>query len=319
MTSTLHRARGNPRLGFVLAMTTVLLWGGLAIALKLLLVGGMDAYTITWYRLTASALLLAAVQASRGQLPTLGALSARGWVLLAIALLGLLGNYVLFSVALNFVPPATAQLVIQLAPISLLVGSLVIFREAFSRPQWLGLGVLIGGLLLFFNDRLITLVRLSGAEAVGVSIVVVSSFVWAAYALAQKQLLVTLSSVNTLLLIYVGATVLLLPLASPGQVATLGRFELGLLVFAIFNTLAAYGCFAEALEHWEASRVSAVISLTPLVTILAVYGILGMWPTADIGGRLDTLGLVGAGLIVGGSMMTALGSRAERVKPLDLE
>jgi drug/metabolite transporter (DMT)-like permease len=319
MTSTLHRARGNPRLGFLLAMTTVLLWGLLAIALKLLLVGGMDAYTITWYRLAASALLLGAIQARRGRLPSPAALSARNWGLLVLALLGLLGNYVLFSIALNYIPPATAQLVIQLAPILLVVGSLVVFREAFSRPQWMGLGVLIAGLLLFFNDRLGALVRLSGVESVGVALVVVASVLWAAYALAQKQLLVSLSSPNILLMIYIGATVLLFPMATPGQIAVLGGFELGLLVFGVFNTLAAYGCFAEALVHWEASRVSAVISLTPLVTILAVYGILAIWPSAEVGAKLDALGLVGATLIVGGSMMTALWRQAGKVEPLDLE
>ena len=170
---------------------------------------------------------------------------------------------------------------------------------------------LIVGLLLFFNDRLGELVRLSSTEAIGVVMVVVSSIIWAIYALAQKQLLVTLSSVNILLLIYVGGTVLLLPLATPGQVMTLGRFELGLLAFGIFNTLAAYGCFAEALEHWEASRVSAVISLAPLVTILAVYVILALWPSAEVGARLDALGLAGAALIVGGSMMTALWRQAK--------
>ncbi|MFQ5526095.1 MAG: DMT family transporter [Thermoanaerobaculia bacterium] len=319
MTSTLHRSRGNPRLGFALAMATVFLWGFLSIALKLLLVGGMDAYTITWYRLTTSALLLAVFQARRGELPALRVLGARGWALLAVALIGLLSNYVLFAVALDYVPPATAQLVIQLAPLLFLLGSLVIFREAFSRVQWLGLVVLILGLLLFFNDRLPALVRMSGAEAIGVALVVVAGIVWAAYALAQKQLLVTLSSPNILLLIYVGATVLLLPMSTPGQIRDLGGFELGLLAFGVFNTLAAYGCFAEALEHWEASRVSAVISLTPLVTLLAVYGILAIWPSTPIGARLDFLGTVGAILIVVGSMMTALGKRSDDGEPLDLE
>ncbi|MCP4202315.1 MAG: DMT family transporter [bacterium] len=319
MERTLHRARGNPRLGLLLALATVLLWGFLSIALKLLLVGGMDAVTITWYRLTASALLLAAFQAWRGQLPVLNRLGARGWLLLGVALVGLVGNYVLFVLALDYVPPATAQLVIQLAPILFLLGGLAIFREAFSARQWLGLVVLIAGILLFFNDRLAALVRLSGTEATGVAIVAVAAVVWAAYALAQKQLLVSLSSANILLLIYIGAAVLLLPLATPGQVAELGRFELALLAFGIVNTLAAYGCFAEALEHWEASRVSAVISLTPLVTILAVYAILAAWPEAEIGARLDALGMAGALLIVAGSMMTALGSRSEEVEALDLE
>ena len=190
----LHRARGNPRLGLLLALATVLLWGFLSIALKLLLLGGMDAFTITWFRLAVSALLLAGFQARRRQLPALRDLGGRDWVLLGVALVGLVSNYVLFALALDYVPPATAQLVIQLAPILFLLGSLAIFREAFSSWQWLGLGVLAAGLLLFFNDRLAALVRLSGTEAVGVSIVVVASIVWAAYALAQKQLLTALSS-----------------------------------------------------------------------------------------------------------------------------
>jgi len=319
VTSTLHRTSGNARLGFLLALATVFLWGMLAIALKLLLVGGMDAYTITWYRLTASALLLGSFQAYRGQLPQLRALGGRSWGLLTLAWLGLLGNYVLFSIALNYVPPTTAQLVIQLAPILLMVGSLVIFREAFSGPQWLGVFGLIVGLLLFFNDRLGDLVRLSGTEAIGVTMVVVSAIIWAAYALAQKQLLVKLSSVNILLLIYIGGTMLLLPFATPSQVGTLDGFALGLLAFGVFNTLAAYGCFAEALEHWEASRVSAVISMTPLVTILAVYVILVFWPSAEVGTTLDALGLGGAALIVGGSMLTALWRPAEAIAPVDLE
>lgn len=317
--SPLHRAGGNRRLGLLLALAAVLLWGLLAIALKLLLVGGMDAFTITWYRLSASALLLAGVQAHRGRLPSPRRFTGRTWRLLGVALVGLLSNYVLFAVALAYVPPATAQLVIQLAPILLLVGALVIFGERFSPPQWIGLGVLLAGLLLFFNDRVPALVRLNGAEAAGVALVLLSAIVWAAYALAQKQLLVELSSVNILLLIYVGAAILLLPLATPGQVAALGGFELGLLAFGVFNTLGAYGCFAEALQHWEASRVSAVISLTPVVTILAIYGILAVWPSADIGTPLDALALAGASLIVGGSTLTALGTRPERIEPVDME
>jgi drug/metabolite transporter (DMT)-like permease len=224
-----------------------------------------------------------------------------------VALLGLIGNYLLFAMALDYVPPATAQLVVQLAPLLFLLGGLWIFKESFGRWQWLGLATLVAGLLLFFNDRLSALLRLSGSEAVGVLLVVIASIVWAAYALAQKQLLVSLSSENILLLVYVGATVLLFPLASLKQIFSLGSFELGLLAFGVVNTLAAYGCFAEALEHWEASRVSAVISLTPLVTILAVYAVLAIWPEAEVGARLDLLGSIGAILIVAGSMASALG------------
>jgi len=318
-TSSLHRTTGNHRLGLALSGATVGLWGVLGIAIKLLLVEGMDGYTVTWYRMIASTLVLGAYQWRQGRLPALSTLPASSWRLLAMALAGLLSNYVLFAVSLNYVPPATAQLVIQLAPILLLAGSLVIFREGFSGTQGVGVALLVGGLLLFFNDRLGDLIRLSGSEAVGVAMVVASAILWATYALSQKQLLTTLSSPNILLLIYVAATVLLLPLATPSQIAMLDGFGLVLLAFCIFNTIAAYGAFAEALAHWEASRVSAVISLTPLVTILAVYVILAIWPDATVGTRLDPLGLVGAVCIVGGSMLTALWRQARVVAPVDLE
>lgn len=304
---TLHRARGNPKLGLMLALATVLMWGFLAIALKIL-VQGMDAFTITWYRLTIAGLVLAIFQWKRGELPNLRPLGWRVWSMLLVALLGLTGNYVLFVISLDFVPPTTAQLVIQLAPLLFLLGSLAVFGESFSGIQWVGLAILVVGLLLFFNDRLVDLVRLSGSEAKGVAIVVLAAIVWAGYAVAQKQLLSTFSSENILLLIYVGAAVLLFPIASPMTIATLTRFEQVLLAFGVINTLAAYGCFAEALEHWEASRVSAVIALTPLVTISAVYAVLEFWPDIDVGTRLDSLGMSGAVLIVGGSAMAALGS-----------
>ena len=312
---SLHQARGNPRLGLLLALCTTGLWGFLSIALKLLL-EGMDAFTVTWYRLTASAVVLGLYQARRGRLPRLGRLRGGGWLLLAVALLGLVGNYVLFLVSLEYVGPATAQLVIQLAPILFLLGGLLIFKETFSRLQWIGLVVLVAGLLLFFNERLPRLLSLTGAEGVGVILVVVAGIVWAAYALAQKQLLLRFSSVNILLLIYLGSALVLLPLARPATLFELSPLHFGLLVFCTFNTLGAYGCFAEALVHWEASRVSAVIALTPLVTIAAVLGYARLFPGSGMAAGLDALGLVGGLVVVVGSVMTALGSGApEREVP----
>ena len=307
----LHRARGNPRRGLLLALCTTLLWGFLSIALKLLL-EGMDAFTVTWFRLTAAAVVLGLYQARRGRLPRLGRLRGGGWLLLTVALLGLVGNYVLFLVSLEYVGPATAQLVIQLAPLLFLLGGLLIFKEAFSRLQWIGLAVLVAGLLLFFNQRLPRLLSLSGAEAAGVILVVVAGIVWAAYALAQKQLLLRFSSVNILLLIYVGSAFALLPLARPATLFDLSPFHLGLLVFCTFNTLGAYGCFAEALVHWEASRVSAVIALTPVVTIAAALGFATVWPEAGLADGLDAVGIVGGLVVVVGSVMTALGGGADK-------
>ncbi len=297
---------GNPRLGFGLALCTAVLWGFLAVALTLLL-RRLDPYTVTWFRMAGAALLLGGYQAWRGQLPSLTSLSGREWGLFVVALFGLLGNYVIFITALNYVPPATAQLVIQLAPLLFLVGGLMIFHEKFAVLQWVGFALLVVGLLLFFNQRIPALLTLSGNEGKGVAILVVAAICWAAYALAQKKLLEVLPSENILLLIYTLSGLLLLPMVKVSSVLALDRFGWGLLAFGVFNTLAAYGCFAEALDHWEVSRVSAVISLTPLVTVGVVYAAIFFWPQAELGSKLGPIAWLGALLVVAGSILSALG------------
>ena len=79
--------------------------------------------------------------------------------LLAVATLTLIGNYVLYLVALDHATPSVTQVVIQLAPLMLLVGGVLVFREPFGRAQWVGFAVLAAGLLLFFNERLPELAR----------------------------------------------------------------------------------------------------------------------------------------------------------------
>ena len=66
-------------------------------------------------------------------------------------------------------------------------------------------------------------------------------------------------------------------LSISGLVAEAGTRGLVLLACCL-NTLVAYGAFAEALAHWEASRVSATLSITPLVTFVAVALAAVWWP-----------------------------------------
>ena len=109
---------GRWRLGFSLALTTAFLWGVMPIALKIVL-SGMDVYTISWYRFAFSAVVVGALLASTGQLPLWRSLKRRGWLLMLLALFGLVGNYVLYALALKHTTPSVTQIVIQLAPMSL--------------------------------------------------------------------------------------------------------------------------------------------------------------------------------------------------------
>ena len=94
---------------------------------------------------------------------------------------------------------------------------------------------------------------------------------WAIYGLAQKQLQRHFTAQQVLFMIYVGATVLLLPTATPSEIAGLDGLQLGMFAFCCANTLVAYGAFVEALYYWDVSRVSAVIATAPLFTLGAMW------------------------------------------------
>ena len=193
------------------------------------------------------------------------------------------------------------------------LGALTIFKERYQLHQWLGMGVLSLGLALFFHEQLRTLITAPTSYLIGSGLLILSAVSWAVYALAQKQLLQRLSSTNVMLLLYGGCTLLLTPFAAPQQILSVietshsTSLQLGMLLFCGLNTLVAYGAFAAALEHWEASRVSAIVSLTPIVTLGAVWVASFLTPTLLAPEHLTSLGLVGAVLVVSGSIALALG------------
>jgi drug/metabolite transporter (DMT)-like permease len=306
----MHTTSGRWRLGLALALTTAVCWGLLPIALTVTL-AGMDAWTLTWFRFATAAGALGMFLAWRRRLPLRAPLTRRGWRLYAAALLGLVGNYVSYLVSLELTSPTVAQILIQLAPMFLLFGGLLLFRERFAPLQWAGFAVLVTGLGVFFHDRLAEVFAIETRLGLGVSIMLFSAISWAVYALAQKQLLTQLASEQVLFLVYLGAVPLLLPPVHVAQVLGLDALQLGMLAFCCANTVIAYGCFAEALEHWEVSRVSAVVTLAPVFTVLGVHVAASLWPAAAPAEALSAWNLLGAAMVVGGSMTTALGARAK--------
>jgi drug/metabolite transporter (DMT)-like permease len=306
----MQAATANWRLGFALALATALLWGLLPVALKVALTG-MDAVTITWWRFAFSMAGLGALLWWRGELPRLRGAGRTAWLLLTLALAALLANYVLYLVALDLTTPSVAQVVIQLAPLLLLLGGVTVFREPFAPRQWLGFAVLVAGLLLFFNRRLPELLRPAEGLGLGVLLMVLAAVAWAAYGLAQKQLLRHFSARQVLLVLYAGAALALAPFSAPLLVRGLDSLQLAMLGFCCANTLLAYGAFGEALHYWDVSRVSAVLATAPLFTISVMWAIeragLG-WVVPE---GLNALSIAGALAVVAGSMIAALAARRQ--------
>lgn len=301
-----HRVTGHWRRGAALALVTVVMWGALPIALKVL-IQGLDAFTITWARFVVSTLLLGGILAAFRQLPDWRALNRGRIVAVILAALGLLGNYVLYIVGLQWITPGTAQVVIQLAHAFVIAGAMLLYGERFSRLQWTGVATLALGLALFFNNRIADLFSNLGNYGLGVVIIVIAAFVWAVYALAQKNLLRAYSSQGILLMVYIISAGLLWPVATPSVIPTLSPLLLGLLAFSCLNTLLAYGCYSEACQHMEASRVSALLATIPLVTLGMSHIAANVWPEVIAPERINALSVLGATLVVIGSALAALG------------
>ena len=307
----LHQASGRWRLGLGLTLATALFWATLPIALKVAL-EILDPLTLTWFRFLVAALVTAAWLGLRGGLRGYGGLSRRHWWMLGVAALLLLGNYVFFLLGVQHTTPANATLLIQLAPLLMALGGIWVFGEHFRAAQWLGLALIAVGMVLFFRDQLAAAQQPPG-YLLGSAWVILAALVWAGYALLQKQLLLKLGSMQILLLIYIAASVALLPFARPAALLQLDALHWAMLGYCALNTIGAYGAFAEALAHWEASRVSAILAATPLLSIAAVALVHALWPQLLAPERISAIGYAGAGLVVVGSAtVSLLGRRASR-------
>ncbi|GFM64781.1 membrane protein [Pseudomonas cichorii] len=302
----MHISSGRWVYGLCLALLTAFLWGILPVKLKQVL-QVMDPVTVTWFRLLVSGVLLFIWLASVKRLPNLKVLGGKGRILVALAVFGLVGNYVLYLVGLRLLSPGTTQLMIQTGPILLLLGSIVLFKERFTLGQGIGLLVLLIGFGLFFNERLVELFTSLSDYTAGVLIVFLAAVVWTFYGLSQKQLLTVWNSLQVMMVIYLFCALLITPWAHPMEALQLSPLQGWLLLACCLNTLVAYGAFAEALAHWEASRVSATLALTPLVTLAAVAVAAWLWPDYVQAEEINALGYGGAMLVVLGSALTALG------------
>lgn len=294
---------GRWRLGALLALSTAAMWGVLPIALKGVMVT-LDPITTTFFRLSLAAVLMTPYLVARRRLPNYGKLrSPRLFFQLLAAGLLLTGNYGLYIFGLERTGPEAAQMMIQIAPMLLLLAGVFLFKESFSSTQWFGFFAFASGLVLFFNHHLGDIFIDLNDYGLGLLIISLAAVCWTGYAIMQKILLQEFTSQETMLAIYWLGTLLFLPFCDFSVLGQLTNIQWALLTFCGLNTIIAYGCFAEALVHIEASRVSATIAVTPLLTVSIVQLIPITGVTIE---PLGTISLLGAFLVVAGSITTAV-------------
>ena len=293
---------GRWRLGLLLAGTTAFMWGVLPIALKGVM-QTLDPVTTTFFRFAIAAALLTPYLLVHHKLVNRHKLSHTKHRLQFLAAGGLLtANYALYIFGLERTSAEAAQVMMQIAPVLLLLAGVWVFKERFSPIQWLGFATFSGGLLMFFSHRFVDIFVSLNDYGIGLLMISAAATTWVGYAIIQKFLLREFNAEETMLVFYwIGASAFL-PFSNFSLLSELTFIQWLLLVFCGLNTLIAYGCFSEALMHIEASRVSAVIAMTPLITVLVVQSIPIPGITTE---PLQLVTVLGAICVVTGSIVTA--------------
>ena len=292
-----------------MALLTALMWGALPVILKVLL-SDIDPYTLTWCRFVAALCVVGPLAAQRGELRPLLELRAGARMLLIVCTLCMTGNFALYLVGLRTVPPSAAQIVMQLSPVFVLLGGLVIFREPFARVQSLGFVGLFVGMALFFNQRYGELFSgMDSRYAQGLLTIALSSLLWSTFSLTQKQLLSYASGRALLTVSYGTGITVLLPFVDLNGLTHFPLSHYALFAASVALTLCSYLTFSEALRHLEASRTGVVVALTPLLTV-AMAALAALFTDQVETEPLNALALLGALLVVAGSTATSLGRRS---------
>jgi len=306
---TAHTLSGRSTYGFVLTLTVCVLWGIFPIAAKSVLLE-TDPYTLNFYRFSLPSVILWMFLLRRRQLPSLWRGAQRPLLKrVLIASFLLIGNYIFFAFALGHITPSGAQVLIQAGTMMLLLSGVFLFGEQFSTRQWLGCLTFMAGLVSFFFYHILDMFDGFGSYAIGMGLMLLAAVTWAAYAILQKPLLDKISSAQILLVVFALGVVVFLPLADLSAVLSMSISALIGLSFCVLSTLVGTACFAEALAHWEASKISATLTTIPLFTLLFMQ-VLSRYPGFKISAEpISGLTIFGALLVVCGAGMVAIGKR----------
>lgn len=288
MTSVPAEQHNSPRV-FVAALVTVLCWASAFISIR---AAGphFDPGALSLLRMAVGSLALTVIAVARGvRIP-----ARRDWPML----LGWgVGWFCVYNIALNTaerdIDAGTAAMVVNLAPLMVVIFSGIFLGEGFPRPLVIGAPVSFAGVVLIG----LASSRSSGFQVGGLVLALVAAVMYAGCTLVQKRLLRTVDATTLTWLGAVAGTVALLPwlprllhdLHSAPAGATWNVVYLG-----VFPTAVAFTTWAYVLQRSSAGRTSATTYVVPALAIIMSWLFLGEAPTPMMlaGGVLCLVGVV---------------------------
>lgn len=253
--------------GIYFAAFTALLWGFLAIALKVSL-NDLPPVTVTWFRFIIAFVLLFIYYLFINKRKINIIAKPPLFAIIAGICLGL--NYIGFITGIHYTTPGIGQVFIQTGPVMLAITGFVFFKEKVTLRQGFGLLILILGMFVFYREKIIVLSGGLEKYKTGVLWTLFGAFCWLFYAIFQKKAVVNHNPMQLNLILFLIPSIYLLPWVKFNQLAALTTGDWFILLFLGLNTLGAYGSLAYALKYLEANKISVIIILNPLITFVVL-------------------------------------------------
>jgi drug/metabolite transporter (DMT)-like permease len=289
------------RKGILYAMFTASLWGFMAIVLKVITYE-LAPVTVVWFRFFSAFLMLAAwtLIFRRKDFQ----IFRRPPYQLFLAALFLAMNYTGFIAGIKYVSPSSSQVFIQIAPVSFALSGIIIFREHVNWKHIVGFIGVLSGIGLFYSEQLGQMTLEGGDHfTLGMLLVLGGGLSWAVFATLQKGLVRKLHPNQLNLFIYGICALGLIPWVQFTNLQGLPAVSWLLLLYLGLNTVLAYGSLALAIKFTEATRVSVIITLNPIITFVTMAILTRMkvsWIEAE---SFSMMSVLGALTVLGGAIL----------------
>ncbi|HBL78007.1 MAG: hypothetical protein A2W90_01125 [Bacteroidetes bacterium GWF2_42_66] len=291
---------GNLRKGIIFASITALCWGFLAIGLKVA-TNRIDPATIVWFRFSVAFLSMLVFHLWKS--PSEIKILARPPWTLVVATVCLAWNYMGFMLGVHYMGPGNTQVVIQSGAITLALIGIVFFNERVTVRQIVGFSLAIIGMFVFYHNQLGQTHGDEDQYNLGFFLTLSGGLTWALYAAMQKKLVTRYSTASLNLFLFGLPVLLYLPFINLSPLLELSWGWWILLISLGLNTLISYGTLSLALKFMEASKVSIIIILNPIITFLsmAILAYIEVsWIAAE---KFSVLSIAGAIIVLVGAIL----------------
>lgn len=274
----------RPKLRLYLTLTVLMaFWGYAFVAIKFLLkeLKPLELTVLRFLVVLISICLFMIYEISRRRFPP----RIHGSDALKLLLLGFTG-VVCYHMALNFgemhAPASVASIIVFTSPIFTAIFASFMLKERLDAKKMLGIAVAIIGSAVILLAQESNGANLNSRAILGSLIVFISPVSWAIYTIYGRKIGGSLKGINrlyfSLYTMLFGSLFLLLFFRASTVSALLGLspFNLfNLFVLSVLSSFLGYIIWVQALEHLEATKLSAFLYLIPVYTLVFSYLLLG--------------------------------------------